>query len=108
MKRFLSTASVVALLPAFGFAESWTGQVLESRCGAKHAAAAAADLACMRSCLKAGAIPVLLVGAKQVMIYSADVAKIEPHLGHKVTVTGKLEKSRGGDIIHIESIEMAQ
>jgi len=98
-----------ALLPAVLTAESWTGQILESRCGAKHSAAAAADIACMKSCLKAGGVPVLMVENKPMNIFSADVAKVEPHLGHKVTITGKLEKSRiGGDIIHIESVAPAQ
>jgi len=63
----------------------------------------------MQSCLKAGGVPVLMVESTRMNIFSGDVAKVEPHLGRKVTITGKLEKSRiGGDIIHIESVAMAQ
>ena len=41
-------------------------------------------------------------------ISSSSNEEVAPHLGQKVTITGKVEKDRGGDFITIESIAKAE
>lgn len=108
MKTFLLLAGIGSLLPLGAMAESWTGVLSDSRCGAKHEALSAADVKCMQACIKKGATPVLLTGGKMYTISSASNEQVTPHIGEKVNVTGKVEKDRGGDFITIESIAKAE
>jgi hypothetical protein len=109
VKLFLCVVAVFALsLPAA--AESWTGTISDSRCGAKHAAGSTADLDCINACMKRGAVPVLVVpGGKVYSIATESVEKVTPHLGKKVTITGKTESQRfAGELIIVESIAKAE
>jgi len=83
------------------FAEDLSGMIGDSKCGAKHAAAAEKDVACAQKCVKGGAKPVLLVGEKVYTIENPDA--VEEHVGHKVTVSGKVT----GDSIHVDSVKMS-
>ena len=108
MKKLLLLAGFTLLLPLCAMAESWTGVLSDSRCGGKHEALTASDLKCLQSCMKKGATPVLMTGGKMYTISSASFDQVAPHVGEKVTVTGKVEKDRGGDYITVESIAKAQ
>jgi hypothetical protein len=90
----------MSLLSLSAFAETYSAYISDAKCAAKHAA----DMngKCVQGCVKGGQAPVAVVGDK---VYKLDDnAKVMDHLGHKVTITGKLE----GDTIKVESVAMAE
>lgn len=87
-------------LSVAAFAESWTGTISDSHCGAKHVAASEADQKCATKCITGGAKPVLVVGDKVLNIDNPDAVK--GHEGHKVTVTGNMT----GDTVHVDTVKM--
>ena len=99
MKKFLVLSSLFAIS---AFAAEWTGAISEAGCGAKHVDGSAAAVACVQKCVKGGAAPVFVVDGKVLKIANAD--KVADHLGHKVTIAGKLD----GDTVTIDSLKMAK
>lgn len=84
------------------FAGEWTGYISETKCGAKHNDGSAGAIACVKTCIKGGAKPVLVVDGKVVGI--ANDAKVTADLyGKKVTVTGDLK----GESLTIATIAAA-
>jgi hypothetical protein len=108
VKTLLLVVGLASLTPIGALAESWTGTLSDSRCGAKHEAASAADVECIKTCMKQGAVPVLVTGGKVLSIASSSNDKVAPHIGEKVTITGTVERSRFGQIIVVESITKAE
>src|SRR5947199_4387524 len=103
MKKLLfATAFSFAAFTATAAAEEWSGTISDSKCGAAHADASEKSIACVRKCAGAGASAVFLVGDKVLKIDTASMDKVKPHLGHKVTITGKLE----GDTVTVDKIKM--
>ena len=99
MKKVLVLSSLFALS---AFAAEWTGAISEAGCGAKHVAGSEKDAACVQKCVKGGAAPVFVTDGKVLKIANAD--KVMDHLGHKVTIAGKLD----GDTVTIDSVSMAK
>jgi hypothetical protein len=96
--------ALLSLFAAAAFAETWTGYLSDAGCGAKHADGSEKSAACAKACVtQKGMAAVLVVGDKVVTIAEASKAKVVEHLGHKVTVTGKIENEK----IVIDSVEMA-
>jgi hypothetical protein len=86
-----------------GFAAEWTGYVSCSNCGVKHHDGLQASIDCVRTCIKGGAQPVLVIGDKTIKI--SNVAKVPGSLyGLKVTVKGRLK----GGAVEIASITPAK
>jgi len=107
--RLLPVLAIAPLAPLGAMAESFTGYISDSRCGVKRAALTAADLQDMQDCIKAGAVPVLVVGENVMPILYSSVAKVMPFLGQKVTITGTLESGgRGPKILMVEKVEKAK
>lgn len=79
-----------------------------SRCGAKHSADTAADVQCIKACIRRGAVPVLLTDGKVYNIASSSNDKVAPHLGEKVTIQGALEKDRFNQMLVVDSITKAE
>lgn len=104
MKNIWMALSIGSLLAAGALAESMSGTISDANCGAKHAAAAANDTACVKSCIKRGAAPVFVSDGKVYQIAADSREKVTPLLGQKVTVNGKVE----GDTVTIESAEAAK
>jgi hypothetical protein len=105
MKKLAYSFVLGATLFSFSaFAESWTGVIAESKCGAKHADADTNEksASCIKACVKGGAAPVLVTDGKVVQLDKESQAKVMDHLGHKVTVTGKLESGT----LSIDSVSM--
>jgi hypothetical protein len=98
MKKLLVLSSLFALS---AFAAELTGSISEAGCGAKHVDGSDKAVACVQKCVKGGSAPVFVTDGKVLKI--ADPSKVMDHLGHKVTVTGKLD----GDTITIDSVKMA-
>jgi uncharacterized membrane protein YcjF (UPF0283 family) len=92
------------MLLAFGclaWADSWTGTVADSMCGAKHAEAGAAAAKCVAGCVAKGAKYVLVSDGK---VYSLDKqADFKKYAGKSVTVTGTMS----GDAIAVEKVAAA-
>jgi hypothetical protein len=97
MGLFLTLAASTA------FAGEWTGYISETKCGAKHTSASAADVACVKGCIKGGAKPVLVTDGKVVAISNTDKVP-EALYGQKVKVSGELK----GDALTIASVEAAK
>lgn len=93
---------VLGLMATAGLmmADSWQGTISDAKCGKGHADASEKSMKCVQGCVKGGVAPVFVVGDKVLKIKNAD--KVMDHLGHKVTVTGKLD----GDTVTVESVKM--
>jgi hypothetical protein len=100
MKKTLIVLAVIALfLPALAAADSWTGWITDSNCGAKGANAEHA--ACAKKCMGKGAKLVFYNNADQ-KLYDLDNQKLaEENIGHEVVVKGAVE----GKAIKVESID---
>lgn len=112
MKRVLSTLSMAAVtVVALGFlavgqlrADSWTGWISDSGCGAKGASAK--HKACALKCVKGGAKYVFVDPAtKEVTPIDNQDAVKEGDVGQEVTVTGTMTDNKS---IHVESIAPAK
>ena len=110
MKTLCLLAATFLLTAATPFAaeQTWTGQISDSLCGAKHEEAAEgqglmSDSDCTLSCVRGGSKFVLVVdGGKMVQIVNQDNTDLVTHAGHKVRLTGELQ----GQSIVISKIEM--
>lgn len=103
MKKLFATLSLGAAFAMSAMGASWTGTISDAMCGAKHVNATADDQKCAQTCVKEhGSEPVLVVGDKIYKIDAASKDKVLPHVGHKVTVTGKLSN----DTVSVKSIKM--
>ena len=103
MKKFAISFDLGASLFSFSaFAETWSGTISDAHCGAKHADASDKSKACVESCVKGGAAPVFVSDGKVLKISEDSKDKVMAHLGHKVTLTGKLD----GDTVTVDSVKM--
>ena len=101
----MKKALVVFALTAFGsmsaFAGEWSGTITDAKC--KHTDGTEAHIACAQKCVKGGSDAVFITADNKVLtIDKASMDKVTPHIGHKVTVTGKVT----GDTIMIDSVKM--
>jgi len=104
MRKLSLVVSLGSLFAVASFAETLSGTVSDSMCGAKHEGATAADAACAKKCVKGGASAVLVSDGKVYKIAMDSQSKAMPLLGKKVTVMGKLD----GDTIEIASAQAAK
>jgi hypothetical protein len=110
MKKCLSVivaAAVVLMMSAPAFAETWTGAISDSMCGAKHQAGEhtgkkMTDRDCTEACIKGGAKYVFVSGDKVYTIANQDFAGLKTHAGHTVKLTGEMK----GDSVTVSKIEM--
>jgi hypothetical protein len=96
MKKF----AFVALFAASAFAAEWEGTISDAKCGAAHADASEKSMKCVAACVKGGQKAVFVTDGKVMQIANQD--KVTAHLGHKVTLSGKLD----GDTITVDSVKM--
>jgi hypothetical protein len=104
MKKLSLVISLGAMFAAAGLAETLSGVVGDSMCGAKHAADGPKDIACIQKCVKGGASPIIISDGKVYKLTADSQLKVMSLLGDKVTVNGKVD----GDTIDIESVEAAK
>ena len=76
MRKLSLVLSLGSLFAAGAFAETWSGTVSDSMCGAKHEAASAADMACVKKCIKGGASAVFISDGKVYQIALDSQAKV--------------------------------
>ena len=103
MKRTILLSLAATLFAVSAMAESWTGTISDSKCGAKHADASEKSMACVKACVGRGGEAVFVVGDKVLKLDAASKAKIAEHLGHKVVIDGSLE----GETVTVASVKMA-
>jgi archaellum component FlaG (FlaF/FlaG flagellin family) len=104
-----ASAFIAALLvaaPALAQSGTWTGQISDSMCKAKHEEAAEGagkmpDKDCTLSCVKGGSKFVLLVDGKVYQIANQDNKDLAAVAGQSVKVSGDLK----GDTITVAKIE---
>ena len=96
MKKF----AFVALFAVSAFAAEWKGTISDAKCGAAHADASEKSTKCVNACVKGGQKAVFVSDGKVLQIANQD--KVTEHLGHKVTINGKLE----GDSITVDTVKM--
>jgi uncharacterized protein DUF5818 len=107
--RTVLMAGIATLLLGVGAAAAdatWTGQISDSMCGAKHTDAKhgkkMSDRDCALACAAKGAQLVLVSDGTIYKLTNHD-ADLRAHAGHTVKVTGTLT----GDSIRVAKIEMA-
>ncbi len=105
MKRLV----LLTVFAVSGFAAEWTGVLSDAACGAKHADATEASQTCAKRCFDRSGNAVFVVGDKVIKVSAATFEKVAKdklsgHMGHKVTVTGKMD----GETLVIDSVKMAQ
>ena len=110
-KRHLLICAAVLLLAALPVlaaagegAESWTGWITDSHCGADGANAKHTK-ACVEKCAKGGSVVFFNSADKTIYSLDAEGAKMAlEHVGHEVTVTGSLAEK----VITVEEIEATE
>jgi hypothetical protein len=109
MTRAFPIIAAVFFLTAAPFAaeQTWTGQISDSACGAKHEEAAEGqgkmpDRACTEACVRGGSKYVLVSDGKVLQIANQDNKDLATHAGHTVKLTGELK----GASITVSKIEM--
>ena len=99
MKRLvIAFALVLSLFTVSAMAAEWTGYISDAKCGAKGSSEAHAK--CAETCVKGGSAAVFVSDGKVYKI--DDQAKVQDHVGHKVTIMGKMK----GDTISVDSVKM--
>jgi hypothetical protein len=100
MKKFVAILAIAAFGAITAAAGSMTGYISDTKCASANTKAGsaaewiqpAAFESCVKQCVKAGSPPVFLTPEnKMVKIDAASMEKVMPMLGHKVTVTGKID-----------------
>jgi hypothetical protein len=85
--------------------QTWTGQIGDSMCGAKHASMGSQKMTareCTEMCIKGGAKYIFATGGKVFQIADQKDKMLATHAGHTVLLTGELK----GDTITVSKIEM--
>ncbi len=111
MKLFFLALAAAGILLANTVAsaaeQTWTGNISDSACGAKHEEAAEGqgkmpDRECTQACVRGGSKYVLVADGKVVQIANQDNKELATHAGHRVKLTGELK----GNAITVSKIEM--
>ena len=101
MKKLAITMfSAASLFALSATAAEWTGYISDAKCGAKGSSEAHAK--CAETCIKGGSAAVFVTDGKVYKIDNDDQAKVLDHVGHKVTIEGKIE----GDAIKVDNVKM--
>ncbi len=89
MKKAILGSILSAALFAFGAsAETVTGYISESHCGAAHNSPSAANTACIKKCLQGGSDPVIVSKDQVIKIDPASKDKAVAFAGQEVDVAG--------------------
>jgi len=108
MKSFALLAATLLFTSIVTAAEqTWTGQISDSACGAKHEEAAEGqgkmpDRDCTIACVRGGSKYVLVSDGKVFQIANQDNKDLASHAGHTVKMTGEMK----GSSITVSKIEM--
>ena len=98
-RRIVMAIATLVLGSASVFAQSITGTVTDSMCGAKHMMKDKTPAQCTRECVKQGSDFALVVGNK-VYALKGNKSQIDKFAGQKAMVMGKVS----GTTIQVDSI----
>jgi hypothetical protein len=113
MKKSIAIAAFAAMSSMTAMAAEWTGYISDTKCAAAGSKASTAAEwikpeafeSCVKQCVKAGSPAVFVtLDNKMIKFDAASIEKVTPMLGHKVTVTGKLD----GGLMKIDTIADAK
>ncbi len=104
MRNMIRLIAAGAFLATVAMADTWTGTISDSMCGAKHAAATEGDMKCVEGCMKKGADAVFVTDGKVLKISADSKDKVTDLVGKKVTVTGSLKD----DVVTVEEAKAAE
>ena len=104
----LAAAGLFTAGPLLAAEQTWTGQVTDSLCGAKHEEAAEGegkmpDRECTLACVRGGSKFAFVSNGKLYQIANQANPDLATHAGHVVNLTGEAK----GDSITVSHIEMA-
>jgi hypothetical protein len=103
VKKVFTVLAFAAVCSMSAFGAEFKGTISDAMCGAKHIAASADDQACVKKCVKGPGDAVLITSDNMVLkIDDASFDKIKPHLGHKVTIQGKVTDGK----LMVDSVKM--
>jgi hypothetical protein len=100
MKKALALTALGLGFTYSAIAADVTGYVIDQKCSSK--AEMRGDPDCANKCIKAGSPAVLVTDDGKIYKFT-DQAKVVPHAGQKVTVSGKMT----GDTIAVDTIKDA-
>jgi hypothetical protein len=98
MRKFIAAGTLALGLAATGFGAQFKGFIEDQMCSGKPEMKD--DAACAQKCIKAGS-PAVLVTDDGKIYKIADQAKVTPHAGEKVTITGTLK----GDTLSVDKVQ---
>ena len=96
-KLWLALFAVALFAGTSRAAQTWTGKISDSDCGAKHKSgaehggAAMSDHDCAVACVKGGGKYVFVTKGKVYPINNQDFGGVEEHAGHTVKLTGDMQ-----------------
>jgi hypothetical protein len=102
-KLVMVSAFAISFGSILAMADTMSGYISDSHCGAKHADVSDANSKCVAGCMKGGADPVLVSDGKVYKFDAASKDKAKALAGQKVTVDGSLS----GDTVTVNSITAA-
>lgn len=114
MKKGFALLALLALFSMAALAEKWTGYVSDEKCAVSGSKAAKASdwinpkafESCAKKCAEAGSTVVFVTEDNKILKLDAEsTTKAMPHLGHRVSLSGKLDNGTL-KIDKIESIKM--
>jgi hypothetical protein len=101
MKKVILASALSLSLGSFGaFADTISGYISESGCGAKHSAVSDANTKCIQGCLKKGSDAVLVSDGKVYKFDDASKDKAKALAGKEVSVDGSIS----GDMVTATAI----
>jgi hypothetical protein len=110
VKTLFSVFLLSTIASITAMAADFTGYVSDTKCAASNAKAGAASEwvkpaafeACAKQCVKEGSAPVFVTADNKIVKIGPDaMEKVMPLLGHKVTLTGKID---GDTLVKVDSI----
>ena len=103
----LSTGLAVVPGMAAGSTQTFTGQVSDAMCGAKHMEGGIAPAACVRACVQKGTKYALVVGDKVYALDTSDQAALD-NLNKLAWEEAKVTGTATGETISVKSVTAAK
>lgn len=102
MKRLVVLTAMLLVTSGMSFAADWVGYLADEKCAAGGKAASEAHAGCAKKCVEGGQAVAFVSEADKKVYKIKNQAAVTEHVGHKVTLTGKL----AGDTIEVEKVAM--
>ena len=104
MRQYVCFVALTGLMIGSNLAaqQTWTGQISDSMCGAKHTMQGMTDRACTEMCVKAKGKYVFVTGGKVYQIADQSSKDLATHAGHTVVLAGSMKD----DTVTVSKIDM--